>query len=104
MFEGLKVALVDDDPAVRSSLAQTLELAGFEVRVFDAAEAALAALERGFDGVLVTDLRLPRMDGLQLLQRALALDPVLPVILISAHGDVSMAVAAMRAGAYDFIE
>lgn len=104
MFDGLKVALVDDDPAVRSSLAQTLELAGFEVQVFDAAEPALAALAEGFEGVLVSDVRLPRMDGLQLLQRALAHDTSLPVILITAHGDVSMAVTAMRAGAYDFIE
>jgi two-component system C4-dicarboxylate transport response regulator DctD len=104
MFEGLKVALVDDDPPVRGSLSQTLELAGFEVSAFESAEQALAGLGGGFTGVVVTDVRLPQMDGLTLLQRVLALDAATPVIVITAHGDVTMAVQAMRAGAYDFLE
>jgi two-component system C4-dicarboxylate transport response regulator DctD len=104
MFDGLTVALVDDDPPVRLSLTQTLELAGFRVVAFESAEAALAGIGQGFLGVVVTDVRLPRMDGLQLQQRLHALDPSTPVILITAHGDVTMAVQAMRSGAYDFIE
>jgi two-component system C4-dicarboxylate transport response regulator DctD len=104
MFDGFKVALIDDDPPVRASLAQTLELAGFEVSAFESAEAALQQLAPGFLGVVVTDVRLPRMDGVTLLQRVLQMDSAIPVILITAHGDVTMAVHAMRAGAYDFIE
>jgi len=104
MFDGFQVALVDDDPAVRSSLTQTLELAGFAVVSFESAEAAIERLTAGFLGVVVTDVRLPRMDGVQLLQHLRIADPALPVILITAHGDVTMAVQAMRIGAYDFIE
>jgi DNA-binding NtrC family response regulator len=104
MFDGFKVALIDDDPAVRRSLAQTLELAGFEVDAYGSAEQALEQLAPGFAGVVVTDVRLPRMDGMALLARAMQLDRTLPVILITAHGDVGLAVQAMRAGAYDFLE
>ena len=104
MFDGFKVALVDDDAVVRRSLVQTLELAGFEVEAFGSAEQGLASLAAGFAGVLVTDVRLPGMDGMALLQRVMQLDRSIPVILITAHGDVSLAVQAMRAGAYDFLE
>lgn len=104
MLEGFPIALVDDDPAVRTSLSQTLELAGFTVTAFDSAEAALAGLAPGYPGVVVTDVRLPRMDGVQLLQQLRGADSTVPVILITAHGDVTMAVQAMRMGAYDFIE
>jgi len=104
MFEGFKVALVDDDPAVRRSLVQTLELAGFEVEAHASAEQALEALAPGFAGVVVTDVRLPRMDGMALLARVAQQERALPVILITAHGDVGLAVQAMRAGAYDFLE
>jgi two-component system C4-dicarboxylate transport response regulator DctD len=104
MFDGFRVALIDDDPPVRHSLAQTLELAGFEVCAFESAEQALGELHPGFAGVVVTDVRLPQMHGTELLQRVLQLDSAIPVILITAHGDVNMAVQAMRAGAYDFIE
>ena len=104
MFDGHHVALIDDDPAVRASLTQTLELAGFAVSAFESAEQALAALAAGLFGVVVTDMRLPRMDGLALLQRLRQRDAGVPVILITAHGDVGLAVQAMRAGAYDFLE
>ncbi|NRF70246.1 sigma-54-dependent Fis family transcriptional regulator [Aquincola sp. S2] len=104
MFDGFSVVLVEDDPPVRHSLAQTLELAGFAVAAHGSAEEALATLSPGFLGVLITDVRLPRMDGITLLTQALRIEPALPVILITAHGDVGMAVQAMRAGAYDFIE
>jgi len=104
MFDGYTVALIDDDPPVRLSLAQTLDLAGFQVQAHESAEDALAAIRPGFLGAVITDVRLPGMDGTQLLARLKAMDPAIPVILITAHGDVGMAVEAMRAGAYDFIE
>src|SRR3954463_7377213 len=91
MFDGFKVVLIDDDPAVRRSLVQTLELAGFEVEAYGSAEQALEALGPGFAGVVVTDVRLPRMDGMALLARMAQLDRSLPVILITAHGDVGLA-------------
>ncbi|QNM95215.1 sigma-54-dependent transcriptional regulator [Chitinimonas koreensis] len=100
----MQVLFIDDEPLIRHASAQTLELAGLEVAAFDRAEAALGLLGRDFAGVLVSDVRMPGMDGLQLLARAAALDPELPVVLVTGHGDVAMAVQAMRDGAYDFIE
>ena len=98
------VALVDDEPVVRESLKQTLELHGFAVQAFEAAQPLLDQVRRGLRCVVVTDVRLPGMDGLVLLGHLLRIDPAQPVIVITAHGDVGMAVQAMRAGAYDFIE
>ncbi|MFY7856797.1 MAG: sigma-54-dependent transcriptional regulator [Rubrivivax sp.] len=104
MFEGFEVLYVEDDPQVRASLVQTLELAGVSVRAHESAEAVLHALHSAHRAVLVTDVRLPGMDGLALLERALKVDPTLPVVLVTGHGDVAMAVRAMQLGAYDFIE
>ena len=104
MFEGFKVLFVEDDPPVRMSLAQTLELAGLEVQPCGSAEEAMPHIVAGAQIVVATDVRLPGMDGLTLLDHVVATDPGIPVVLITAHGDVSMAVRAMRAGAYDFIE
>ena len=98
------VLLIDDDEAMRLSTEQALELAGYHVRSFPAAEPALDAAGRGLNGVVVTDIRMPGMDGMDLLRRLSELDPELPVILITGHADVSLAVEAMRRGAYDFIE
>ncbi|MBI3145839.1 MAG: sigma-54-dependent Fis family transcriptional regulator [Pseudogulbenkiania sp.] len=100
----LPVFLVEDDPVVRHGCAQALRLAGFAVTDFGDAESALAALGRELPGALVSDVRLPGRDGLALLREALQLDPELPVILVTGHGDVTLAVQAMREGAYDFIE
>ena len=97
------VILVDDDPDLRRATAQALKLAGFEVQAFDGAEAALAAIYDRFEGPVVTDIRMPRMNGLQLFERIRALDPELPVLLVTGHGDVELAVAALKDGAYDFI-
>jgi len=97
------VIFVDDDPDLRRATAQMLKLAGFDVRVFDGAEAALAAITAEFEGPVVTDIRMPRMTGLQLLERVKAIDPELPVLLVTGHGDVDLAVAAIKDGAYDFI-
>ena len=104
MFEGLKIVFVEDDPAVRSSVGETLELAGFEVEAFESAERAIRQIYAGFAGIVITDVRLTHMDGFALLRQVCAIDPTIPVILVTGHGDVSMAVEAMRDGAYDFIE
>ena len=99
-----KVLVVEDDPNVRLGCEQAMQLAGIEVLAAASAERAKAMLEPNFSGVVVTDMRLPGMDGLQFLQFARGLDADLPVIMITGHGDVALAVEAMRSGAYDFIE
>lgn len=98
------IALIDDEKAVRDATAQSLMLAGYEVLSFDKAVTALANLSPEFEGVVVSDIRMPGMDGLELLEKVLALDVDLPVILISGHADVATAVSAIRAGAYDLLE
>lgn len=98
------VVLVDDDPHIRVAAGQTLELEGYEVVTLDAAEAALKLIPEGWGGVVVTDINLPGMSGLELLAQLQQSDPQLPVIMITGHGDISTAVSAIRSGAYDFIE
>ena len=97
------VALVEDDEDFRNALQERLSLEGFEVQTFRTADLALKTLTADFPGVVVTDLRMPGMDGRQLLTRLQTLDPALPVLLITGHGDIAEAVAAMRDGAYDFV-
>ncbi|SHI06728.1 sigma-54-dependent transcriptional regulator [Pollutimonas bauzanensis] len=97
------VVFVDDDDALRSANAQTLELGGLDVRPLPSAQAALDYVRHGFEGVVVTDIRMPVIDGLQLFRQLRERDPELPVILITGHGDIAMAVDALRQGAYDFI-
>ena len=96
--------LVEDEQAVRLAITQTLELGGFAVRACGSAEQAQQWLRPDFAGIVVTDVRLPQCSGLDLLDQVMALDPDLPVVVITGHGDVGMAVDAMRRGAYDFIE
>ena len=96
--------LIEDEQSVRRATTQALELGGFTVEARESAEEALALITRDAAGVVVTDVRLPGMSGLDLLVRAVAIDPDLPVIVVTGHGDVGMAVEAMRMGAYDFIE
>ena len=103
MYETMKVLLVEDDATVRAGSAQALDLAGFRVEAFEAAERALAQVGPGFSGVIVSDVRLPGMSGLDLMAAVRAIDAQVPVILVTGHGDISMAVGAMRGGAYDFI-
>lgn len=98
------IILVDDDPHIRESAGQTLELEGYEVATFETAEAALKAVPEGWSGVVVTDINLPGMSGLELQGQLQTRDAQLPVIMITGHGDISMAVSAIRNGAYDFIE
>lgn len=98
------VIVVDDEASIRTAVEQWLSLSGFSVQLFARAEECLAQLPQHFPGVVISDVRMPGMDGLQLLEHLQAQDPDLPVILLTGHGDVPMAVEAMRNGAYDFLE
>ncbi|UPH70613.1 sigma-54 dependent transcriptional regulator [Abyssibius alkaniclasticus] len=104
MPNSLTVAIVDDEAHMRDSISQWLELSEIPTQSFASAEAALAEIGSGFPGIIVSDIRMPGMGGMALLKRVQQLDPALPIILITGHGDISMAVEAMRAGAYDFVE
>lgn len=98
------VHIVDDEEAVRNSLAFLLQSAGFAVRVHETATDFLALAPGIANGCLVTDLRMPDMDGVELLRRLRAAGALLPAIVITGHADVQMAVEAMKSGALDFIE
>ena len=96
--------LIEDEQAVRLATTQTLELGGFEVQACASAELADAYIKADYAGIVVTDVRLPGKSGLDVLEKVRGIDAELPVIIITGHGDVSMAVEAMRHGAYDFLE
>jgi two-component system response regulator FixJ len=98
------VHVVDDEEPVRKSLAFLLATAGFPVRVHDSARGFLAAARAPGTACLVTDLKMPDMSGIELLERLGSIGAMLPAVVITGHGDVPMAVAAMKAGAVDFIE
>lgn len=98
-----RAVFIDDDEELLRANAQTLKLHGIAVDAHASARAALPTLNRDFDGVVVSDIRMPDMDGLQLFQRLRDIDPDIPVILITGHGDIATAVQCMRDGAYDFL-
>lgn len=98
------IHIVDDEAPVRQSLAFLLMSAGYAVRVHESGPAFLEALQDPAMTCLVTDLRMPEMTGVELLEALKARDISIPAIVITGHGDVPMAVAAMKAGATDFIE
>lgn len=99
-----RVIFVDDEDTMRTAVQQWLGLAGFDVISFAEAGSALRAVEQGLADVLITDVKMPGIDGMELLARVRRAGPDIPIILLTAHGDVSMAVEAMRKGAYDFLE
>ncbi|KYC25616.1 sigma-54 dependent transcriptional regulator [Pseudomonas sp. ABFPK] len=99
-----QVILVDDDPHLRQALSQTLDLAGLKVVALADAQGLAERIEADWPGVVVSDIRMPGIDGLQLLEQLHGRDNELPVLLITGHGDVPLAVQAMRTGAYDFLE
>ena len=101
---GPVVHVVDDDPAMRDSLAFLLDTAGHEARLYASAVAFLADEGRGAPGCIVTDVRMPEMTGLELVRRLKAEGVETPVIVITGHADVPLAVEAMKAGVADFIE
>ena len=104
MSEALKVLIIEDDPDVRLGCEQALQLEGIATESVGSAEEGQRRLQKDFRGVIVSDIRLPRMDGMAFLREVQAIDAELPVVLITGHGDVSMAVQAMKDGAYDFIQ
>ena len=99
-----RVFIVDDDEAVRESLGALLESHGFSVETYPSALHFLAKCPRTASGCLLADVRMPDMDGLELQEKAAADYPDLGVVIITGHGDVPIAVRAMKAGAIDFIE
>ena len=104
MARAMKVAIVDDEADMRQSISQWLALSGFDTETYPSAEEALKSIGPEFPGVVVSDIKMPGMDGMVFLKRLMGMDSGLPVILITGHGDVPMAVEAMRVGAYDFLE
>ena len=104
MNDPLQVLLIEDDPDVRLGCEQALQLEDIAVSGVASAEQAQRRIGRDFAGVVVSDIRLPGMDGMALLKALRLIDPELPVVLITGHGDVSLAVQAMKDGAHDFIE
>jgi len=103
-MSGPHILLVDDEDDLRTASVQGLELAGFSVRGFASAEEVLSRVGYDFDGLVMTDIRMPGMDGMSLMNRIHEIDPDIPVVLLTGHADVQLAVRAMREGAYDFVE
>ena len=100
----MHVALIDDDAAVLHSLTMLLEARGLSVVCFQSAEAFLASRAQGEPTCLVTDVRMPGMSGLELQRELKRAGSTIPIIMITGHGDISMAVAAIKEGAIDFVE
>ncbi len=99
-----RVYVVDDDEAMRDSLVWLLESHGYGVQAYPSAEAFLAAFDEAMRGCVVLDVRMPGMSGLELHEALIARRSALPVVFITGHGDVPMAVSALKKGAVDFIE
>ena len=104
MSEGLCVYIPDDDEAVRDSMSALLDSYGFEQNIYASAIRFLGDVTPEFAGCLLLDIRMPEMDGLEVLQSLVTKGITLPVIIITGHGDLPMAVKAMKFGAVDFIE
>src|SRR3974377_2239143 len=98
------VHVIDDDEAIRESLAFLLETPKLDVRTYDSANAFLGTLSRDANGCVVTDVRMPGVTGIELLRQLRTMGVALPVIVITGHADVPLAVEAMKSGAVDFIE
>jgi DNA-binding NtrC family response regulator len=104
MAQAMKIAIVDDEQDMRQSISQWLALSGFDTETYASAEDALKSVGADYPGVVVSDIKMPGMDGMSFLKRLMSVDSALPVIMITGHGDVPMAVEAMRVGAFDFLE
>ena len=104
MARSMKVAIVDDEADMRQSIGQWLALSGFDTVTYASADEALKHISADFPGVVISDIRMPGTDGMTFLKRLMGMDSGLPVIMITGHGDVPMAVEAMRLGAFDFLE
>ena len=104
MARVMKIMIVDDEMDMRQSVSQWLALSGYDTETYASAEEALSHLSPDYAGIVVTDIRMPTMDGMTFLKKIMAMDSTLPVILVTGHGDVPIAVEAMRLGAFDFLE
>lgn len=104
MPNNARVFIIDDDAAVRDSLAFLLSASGFSVTVFETAGRFLVALPQLGFGCVITDIRMPEIDGIELLRRLNTAAVHLPVVVMTGHGDVPLAVEAMKLGAMDFLE
>ena len=104
MAQAMKIVIVDDEQDIRQSISQWLALSGYDTETFSSAEDALKVLGPDYPGIVISDIKMPGMDGIQLLKKLMGADSTLPVIMITGHGDVPMAVEAMRVGAFDFLE
>jgi two-component system, LuxR family, response regulator FixJ len=104
MAETAKVYVIDDDEAMRDSLNFLLDSSGFEVTLFESAQNFLDALPGLAFGCIVSDVRMPGIDGIELLKRMKAVHSSLPILVMTGHGDVPLAVEAMKLGAIDFLE
>jgi two-component system response regulator FixJ len=98
------IYIIDDDEAVRQSLQFMLKAAGIAARTFESAKAFMEILPQVTSGCIVTDVRMPEITGIDLLRQVMRTNPDLPVIVITGHGDISLAVEAMKIGATDFLE
>jgi two-component system, LuxR family, response regulator FixJ len=104
MSDKAVIHVVDDDPAMRDSLAFLLDVNGFQPKTYESANALLSAATIDAPGCVVSDIRMPGMNGIELVRELKRKGTACPVILITGHGDVALAVEAMKAGAVDFIE
>jgi FixJ family two-component response regulator len=98
------VYIVDDDEAVRDSLRWLLEANSYRVRAYSSAEAFLAEYDEQQAGVLIVDVRMPGMSGLELQEQLIARKSPMPIVFITGHGDIPMAISTMKKGAVDFLE
>src|SRR6056297_3919826 len=104
MGKTMKIAIVDDEKDMRQSISQWLALSGYDTESYASAEDALGRVGADYPGIVISDIKMPGMDGIQFLRKLVGSDSALPVIMITGHGDVPMAVEAMRIGAFDFLE
>lgn len=104
MNNGIKVLIIDDDESILDALTEMLELEGFQVNTFNQASKALLSLDKSSPVIILSDVKMPKMNGFSFLSRIQALDEAIPVLLMSGHGDIPMALDAIKCGAYDFIE
>tara|TARA_R110002096_G_scaffold97354_1_gene216947 strand:- start:6061 stop:7404 length:1344 start_codon:yes stop_codon:yes gene_type:complete len=104
MAEQITITIVDDEQDMRESISQWLSLSGYKTKTYASADLALKDIEGDYPGIIISDIKMPGTDGISFLKKLQKIDNSLPVILITGHGDVAMAVEAMRIGAYDFLE
>jgi two-component system response regulator FixJ len=104
MTEKSVIHVIDDDDALRDSLQFLLSAAGYETRVYESAESFLQLPPQNMGGCIITDVRMPGMSGIELLRELKKIAPLLPVVVMTGHGDIPLAVEAMKLGAIEFIE